>query len=57
MKTITIDATRRESKGKGGARSSRREGNIPGVLYGQGESITLSVDRKEFSKKLQDAHG
>lgn len=57
MKTITIEATRRERTGKGGARTSRRDGNIPAVLYGQGESIPLAVDRRDFAKKLQDARG
>jgi large subunit ribosomal protein L25 len=57
MKTIPIAALVRERRGKGGARSTRREGRLPGVLYGQGESIHLSVDRKEFLKALQDAAG
>lgn len=57
MKTITIEARARESKGKGGARSTRREGRLPGVLYGQGQNITLSIDRRDFGKKVHDAHG
>jgi len=57
MKTIPIAAEVREESGKGSARSTRREGRIPGVLYGQGENVRLSVDRKEFVKALHDAHG
>ncbi|MBZ0270000.1 50S ribosomal protein L25, partial [bacterium] len=57
MKTITIEATRRERTGKGGARTARREGSIPCVLYGQGESVPLSVDRRDFARKFQDAAG
>lgn len=57
MKTITIEAKRRERTGKGGARTARREGGIPAVLYGQGESISLVVDRRDFVRKFMDAHG
>ncbi len=57
MKTITIDATPRERTGKGAARTARREGLIPGTLHGQGKTITLSVDRRDFARKLMDAHG
>ena len=57
MKTIAIDGQLRERLGKGGARSSRRDGRIPAVLYGQGKSIHLTVDRKEFVRALQEAHG
>lgn len=57
MKTIAIEVQRRDQRGKGAARSSRREGNIPCVLYGQGQSIALTVSRRDFSRKLQDAHG
>jgi large subunit ribosomal protein L25 len=57
MKTIVIDAQRREQTGKGGARTTRREGNIPAVLYGQGEVIHLHVNRRDFARKLQDARG
>jgi large subunit ribosomal protein L25 len=57
MKTIPISADVRERTGKGGARTARREGRLPGVLYGKGESIHLSVDRKEFIRAMQDAHG
>lgn len=49
--TATISARTREGTGKGAARSSRREGRIPGVLYGHGEeSVSLSVDANELQK-------
>ncbi|GJM44672.1 MAG: 50S ribosomal protein L25 [Gemmatimonadota bacterium] len=57
MLTISIAAEKRDRTGKGAARSTRRDGKIPGTLYGQGKSITLRVDRAEFAKKLQEAHG
>jgi large subunit ribosomal protein L25 len=56
MKTIPIEARLRERTGKGGARTARREGQLPGVLYGQGKSIHLSVDRREFTRALSQAH-
>jgi large subunit ribosomal protein L25 len=49
--TATISAQTREGRGKGAARTSRREGRIPGVLYGHGEeSVPLSVDALELQK-------
>lgn len=49
--TATISARTREGTGKGAARSARREGRIPGVLYGHGEeSVSLSVDANELQK-------
>ena len=49
--TAMISATEREGRGKGAARSTRREGRIPGILYGHGEeSVALSVDAGELKK-------
>lgn len=49
--TVTISARTREGTGKGAARTARREGRIPGVLYGHGEeSVSLSVDANELQK-------
>lgn len=49
--TATISARSRESRGKGAARQTRREGRIPGVLYGHGEdSVPLSVDANELQR-------
>ena len=55
MKTLT--ATVRSGTGKGAARSVRREGRIPGVIYGGGdapESITL--DYKDLNKLIYAGH-
>lgn len=49
--TATITARSREGRGKGAARQTRREGRIPGVLYGHGEdSVSLSVDANELQR-------
>lgn len=47
----TIEATPRDETGKGAARAIRREGRIPGVLYGHGrESMSLTVDAVDLAK-------
>lgn len=50
----SITARRREETGKGAARTHRREGRVPGILYGHGEeSVAVSVDARELSKLVQ----
>jgi large subunit ribosomal protein L25 len=41
-----IDVQKREQAGKGVARQLRRDGRIPAVLYGNGQSLSLSMDPK-----------
>jgi len=49
--TRTLEANPREETGKGAARSLRREGRIPGILYGHGrESLPLTVDAVDLAK-------
>lgn len=43
----------REQAGKGAARSMRRAGKIPAVLYGQGECLLLTVNPDELIKILK----
>lgn len=46
-----VNVSVRHDRGKGAARSLRREGKIPGVLYGAGgESVSLALDPHELSK-------
>ncbi|MDH5668298.1 MAG: 50S ribosomal protein L25 [Nitrospira sp.] len=52
-----LAATVREQAGKGAARSMRREGKIPAVLYGQGECILLSVVPGDLVKILKSHAG
>jgi len=47
----------REAVGKGVARTLRRQGKIPGVLYGQGECIALTVDPAEIRRVLHSDTG
>ena len=48
-----LAAVTRSGTGKGAARSVRREGRVPGVIYGGGEKAEpISVDFKELSKHI-----
>lgn len=47
-------ATARAGSGKGAARSSRREGRVPGVVYGGGqEPMTIDFDYNDLFNKLR----
>ncbi|MEO6877329.1 MAG: 50S ribosomal protein L25 [Gemmatimonadaceae bacterium] len=53
MATATLSATRRTGTGKGNARSLRREGQIPGVIYGHArESQSLAIAERDLEKLL-----
>jgi large subunit ribosomal protein L25 len=47
----------REQAGKGAARSMRRSGKVPAVLYGQGECLLLTVNPEELIKILKSQAG
>lgn len=47
----------REQAGKGAARSMRRAGKIPAVLYGQGECLLLTVNPEGLVKILKSHAG
>jgi large subunit ribosomal protein L25 len=52
-----LAAVTRSGTGKGAARSVRREGRVPGVIYGGGESAEpISVDFKEINKLIYAGH-
>jgi large subunit ribosomal protein L25 len=52
MEKVELKATLRESSGKGVARSLRRQGAIPAVLYSAGKSTLLAMNSKELLLKL-----
>ena len=53
MASAQLNATPRENVGKGVARSLRREGKIPGVIYGHArEPQPLAIDRRELERLL-----
>jgi large subunit ribosomal protein L25 len=47
----------REKSGKGAARQLRRDGNIPGVLYGQGECLLLTIEPEPLIRILKSQAG
>jgi large subunit ribosomal protein L25 len=47
----------REKSGKGAARQLRRSGKVPGVLYGQGECLLLTIDPEPLVKILKSQAG
>lgn len=53
MAEIILNVDVRKDVGTGGARAARREGFVPGVLYGGGEDpVAISVNEKDFRKSL-----
>lgn len=53
----TLAATVRSGTGKGAARSVRREGNIPGVIYGGGEAPTpITLNYRDINKLIYAGH-
>lgn len=57
MERITLSADKRDRVGKGVARSLRREGFVPSVLYRSGYSIPIKVNRKELLKFISSKAG
>lgn len=52
-----LAATVRSGTGKGAARSVRREGRVPGVIYGGGEAAeAISVDYKTLNRLVYAGH-
>jgi large subunit ribosomal protein L25 len=53
MAEIVLNVEVREQTGTGGARSVRREGKVPGVLYGGDKApVAIAVKSNEFRKAL-----
>ncbi len=49
MERVTLKAEKRDDTGKGVARSLRREGMVPAVLYRGGSSTPIKINRKELT--------
>jgi large subunit ribosomal protein L25 len=52
-----LAVTVREKSGKGVARQLRRSGKVPGVLYGQGECLLLTIEPEPLTKILKSQAG
>jgi len=50
MSAIKLQVEKREGLGKNIAKKLRRQGQIPGVLYGKGESTAVKVSRGDFDR-------
>jgi len=58
MAVIQLKGSRRERVGKGGARKARAAGQIPGVLYGHGETpVAVAVEQRDFEVALRGHKG
>lgn len=57
MERITLNAEKREMKGKGAARTLRRGGVIPGVVYRKGDSTPIKLNAKELIKFIHSTAG
>ncbi|MBA2257603.1 MAG: 50S ribosomal protein L25, partial [Acidobacteria bacterium] len=56
---VTLQAEKRETRGKNEARRLRANGRIPAVLYGaeKGKAVEISVDPKILSRILHSESG
>jgi len=54
VQTIRIEAEARGRAGKGAARATRRQGLVPGVIYGaKQEAALIALDPRDVMKELQ----
>lgn len=57
MERLSIHAEKRERSGKGFARTLRREGMVPAVLYREGKAQSIKLSRKELAKLINTISG
>lgn len=57
MEKILVKADKRPETGKGGARSLRREGLLPAVVYAGGESTPIKIQSKQMTKLIYSGAG
>lgn len=55
MKRIDLEVKEREAHSK--PRKMRRDGIIPGVMYGHGKPLPIGVDAKQFDKAIHNEAG
>jgi large subunit ribosomal protein L25 len=54
MATAQLSAAERKGTGKGAARSLRRDGRLPAIIYGHArEPLSLSIPEREFERLLE----
>lgn len=57
MEKILVKADKRPELGKGGARSLRRSGVLPAVVYSEGSSTAIKINTKQMSKLIDSGVG
>jgi large subunit ribosomal protein L25 len=58
MEHHVLEAKLREQTGRSAVRQARRDGKIPGIVYGRGdEPFAVEVDAKEFERMLHHGLG
>jgi large subunit ribosomal protein L25 len=58
MAEIVVNAKNRDDRGKNAARRLRRQGLVPGIVYGgKGENLAVAVDPKALQKVLRSEAG
>ncbi len=57
MERVTLNVEMRERLGKGGARSLRRRGTIPAIVYRGGGSSAVQISEQELSKFIGGTSG
>jgi large subunit ribosomal protein L25 len=58
MAEILVNAKSRSDRGKNAARRLRREGFVPGIVYGgKGDNVAIAVDPKSLQKVLRSEAG
>lgn len=57
MEELVLNAKKRDKTGKEEANKLRKEGFIPGVVYGGAETLSLSFDEKDLKKILSGNRG
>ncbi len=57
MEELILHAQTREGRGKGPARQVREAGNIPAVMYGEGENLALTLNPRELRQLLTTEAG
>jgi large subunit ribosomal protein L25 len=54
MATASLSASARKTAGKGAARSLRRDGRLPAIIYGHArDPLSLSVPERDFERLLE----
>src|SRR5947209_1994658 len=58
MKELVLEAQKRDLSTKGTIRSMRKQGRVPGVVYGdKGSPMPLSVDEKKLQQVIHTERG